>query len=226
MSTTRRRQIFELIFVPAFAFLPSLFYAVELFIKGTEHVNYSDVSSSILFALIYECLALSLLYYVLYKRDEGFSNLGLNFSWKQLFAGIVLAIVVYVFTYVFEWILINALPPTYLKYLHPKNTDFIPANFSLLFFVFLLINAFTEETIVRGFIIRETVSLTHSKTLAVFVSVLFQMSYHLYQGLLPALIVGFVFLVYSIYYVRTGRLAPVIIAHIIMDILAISTIKH
>ncbi len=226
MSTARKRQTFDLIFVPAFTFLPSVIFSIQLLVKDTEHINYSDASSSILFALIYECAALLLLYYVLYKRNENFKDLGFSFTGRQLLTGIVLALVVFIVTYVVEWILIKTLPPTYWKYLRPKNIDFIPASFSLLFSIFLLINAFTEEAIIRAFIIRETVSLTNNKTLAVLISVLFQMSYHLYQGILPALIIALVFLMYSIYYVKTGKLTPVIIAHIIMDIIAITTIKH
>jgi membrane protease YdiL (CAAX protease family) len=226
MIITQKRQIFELIFVPAFAFLPSLILSIGLLIKGTEHINYSDASSSIFFTLIYECAALSLLYYVLYKRNENFTDLGLSFTWGQLQTGIILAVAVLIVTYIVEWILIKSLPPAFWKYLHPKNTDFIPLNFSLLFSAFLLINAFTEEAIVRAFIIRETISLTNNKTAAIFISVLFQASYHLYQGILPALIVPLVFLMYSIYYVKTGKLTPVIVAHIIMDIIAVLSMKH
>ena len=54
--------------------------------------------------------------------------------------------------------------------------------------------------------------------LAVLVSVAIQAFYHLYQGVPAALGHGATFLVFSLYYLRTRRIAPVVLAHLYMDV--------
>jgi membrane protease YdiL (CAAX protease family) len=220
MNSLKRRKVFELVFVPAFAFLPSILYSLQLFFAGSEHVSYTNQSASVEYGIFYECLSLALLYYVLRGRRETFRDLGMSLTWRDGIAGMILALIVYLFTYGFQWFLIRILPPSFYHYLHPANTDFIPAGFSGLFFVYLLLNPFREELIVRGFVMRETFSFTYNKTFTVVISVLVQTSYHLYQGLLPALILSVVFSIFSVYYVKTSRLTPVVVAHLIMDFAA------
>jgi hypothetical protein len=60
-----------------------------------------------------------------------------------------------------------------------------------------------------------------SRRLAVIVSVAAQMSYHLYQGVTSAVALVFFFTVFSIYYVRTRRIVPVILAHLAVDLFAL-----
>jgi membrane protease YdiL (CAAX protease family) len=93
------------------------------------------------------------------------------------------------------------------------------ANYLAVLVVFL--NPFHEELLVRAFLITEVEGLYCSTTLAVTLSVALQTSYHLYQGLPAALIHIPTFLMFSWYYVRTRRILPVIIAHLIMDVLAL-----
>ena len=88
----------------------------------------------------------------------------------------------------------------------------------MLLLLFLVLNPFCEELIVRGFLMREMFSLTGSKTVAVVVSVLFQTSYHLYQGVVPALLTALIFLLFSMFYIKTGNLTSVIVAHLVMDL--------
>ena len=56
--------------------------------------------------------------------------------------------------------------------------------------------------------------------LAALLSAFIQASYHLYYGWIGALALFFQFLVFSLYYSRTKRIAPIILAHGIFDILA------
>jgi membrane protease YdiL (CAAX protease family) len=60
--------------------------------------------------------------------------------------------------------------------------------------------------------------------LAVVISVALQTSYHLYQGLPAALSHIPAFLLFSLYFVRTRRILPVILAHMFMDIFALAFI--
>jgi membrane protease YdiL (CAAX protease family) len=93
---------------------------------------------------------------------------------------------------------------------------------SILGVLFLLLNPFFEELIVRAYVISEVQFFTGSSFLAILVSVAIQSSYHLYQGLVPALLTTSLFTVFSLYYVRTKRITPVIIAHMFFDFLALA----
>ena len=66
----------------------------------------------------------------------------------------------------------------------------------------------------------EVVNLGGSRTLAVLISVVVQVSYHLYQGFTHEIGVTALFTVFSIYYVRTRRTLPVILVHLAVDWLA------
>ena len=63
----------------------------------------------------------------------------------------------------------------------------------------------------------EIKSLTRSISLAVFFSVLLQTSYHFYQGVPAALSHTGLFLLFSLYYAKTGRIGAPILAHFFID---------
>ena len=67
----------------------------------------------------------------------------------------------------------------------------------------------------------EVIQLTGSSVLAVVLSTAVQFSYHLYYGWAGAISLGFLFLALSLYYVRTRRALPVIVAHGFFDIYAL-----
>lgn len=67
----------------------------------------------------------------------------------------------------------------------------------------------------------EVMELTGSSTLAVALSVAVQFSYHLYYGWAGAIFLAFLFLIFSLYYDRTRRALPIIVAHGVFDIYAL-----
>jgi membrane protease YdiL (CAAX protease family) len=75
---------------------------------------------------------------------------------------------------------------------------------------------------VRAYLISEVQFFTGSSSLAVLASVVIQSSYHLYQGVVPAFLTTSVFTVFSLYYIRTRRITPVIIAHMVFDFVAVA----
>jgi membrane protease YdiL (CAAX protease family) len=81
----------------------------------------------------------------------------------------------------------------------------------------VIVNPFFEELIVRGYLMAEVIALGGSRNLAIIISVLVQVSYHIYQGLLRCVAVGAMFLVFSIYFSRTRKIGPVILAHFWSD---------
>ena len=88
--------------------------------------------------------------------------------------------------------------------------------------LYVLLNPFYEELLVRAFLISETEAIYRSTALAVFMSVALQTSYHFYQGLPGALSHVPAFLLFSLYFVRTRRILPVILAHMFMDVSALA----
>lgn len=100
------------------------------------------------------------------------------------------------------------------------------ANFgttvSVLPVLYALLNPFFEELLVRAFLVTEIEAIYRSTASAVFVSVTLQTSYHLYQGLPAMLSHTPVFLLFSLYFVRTCRILPVMLAHMFMDVYALA----
>jgi membrane protease YdiL (CAAX protease family) len=82
----------------------------------------------------------------------------------------------------------------------------------------MLTNGFFEELIVRAYLMTAVMILTRSAWVAVAVSVAVQISYHFYQGVPLALSHIPLFTVYSVFYVRTRSILPVVIAHTLMDL--------
>ena len=67
----------------------------------------------------------------------------------------------------------------------------------------------------------EVKALTGSWILSAALSIALQSSYHLYYGWLGAITLSFQFLAFAIYYARTQRATPIIVAHGFFDIIAL-----
>jgi membrane protease YdiL (CAAX protease family) len=107
-------------------------------------------------------------------------------------------------------------------WLMPKNLHpLFGFGVSLLSIAFTCVNPFFEELIVRAYTMSEIWSAGGSAGVAIAVSVALQMSYHLYQGAARAIGLTVIFTIYSIYYAQTRKIAPVVLAHLAMDSLAL-----
>jgi membrane protease YdiL (CAAX protease family) len=171
--------------------------------------------------IVQEVSALLLLGYVLSRRGLGFSNLGLRWSLKDVAVGLLVAALSYV-AYAIGSLLVHLVH--YWIYgsmaKGPTGADFF-AHPSLAAIPYSLLNPFFEELIVRAYVMTEVAELTGSSTLAVAVSVAVQFSYHLYYGWAGAISMAFLFLTLSLYYIRTRRALPIIVAHGFFDIYAL-----
>jgi len=169
-----------------------------------------------------EVIALVLVAYVLSRRNLRFRNIGLQWRLKDLGVGLFVAGISYA-AYALGSILVQSIHygiyGTLAKsvggkdfYSHPPITA-IP---------FSILNPFFEELIVRAYLMTEIMELTGSSALAIVVSVAVQFSYHLYYGWVAAISLSFQFLIFAVYYARTRRILPVIVAHGLFDIYAIA----
>lgn len=81
-------------------------------------------------------------------------------------------------------------------------------------------NAVLEEVVVVGYLMTRLKDLTWSLPAVLVTSALVRGSYHLYQGIGPAFGNAVMGLVFGYFYHRTGRIAPLVVAHTILDIVA------
>lgn len=80
-----------------------------------------------------------------------------------------------------------------------------------------IVNGTYEEMFLLGFLLRGLRG--YGLSVAIGVSLLVRVLYHLYQGPLGALYVGVFGLVLSLSYVASGKLFPVVLAHALWDII-------
>jgi membrane protease YdiL (CAAX protease family) len=81
-----------------------------------------------------------------------------------------------------------------------------------------IVNGLYEETFLVGYLLRGF--RASGPALAIGVSVLVRLLYHLYQGPIGAVSVLVFGVVVSLFYWRTGRLWPIVVAHVLADLLA------
>lgn len=102
----------------------------------------------------------------------------------------------------------------------PQNLEDMKVRLSPLYVLAMLLNPLCEEAFLRGYLQTRLRQKGWWAPNVVSVSVLAQASYHIYQGIPSCLSLAAIFLVYAIFYNRTGRLWPVVIAHLNLDVLA------
>lgn len=83
-------------------------------------------------------------------------------------------------------------------------------------FMFAVVNGTYEEIFLLGFLLRGLRG--HGLFMAMGISLLVRVLYHLYQGPIGALSILVFGLVLGLYYVKTNKLFPVVAAHILGDI--------
>lgn len=88
-----------------------------------------------------------------------------------------------------------------------------------------LVNPFFEEVWVCGYLMT-VLKRSHNPWLAISASVVLRVLYHLYQGARGVLSITPVGLIFGVWYARTGRLWPLIVAHSVADLLALLMVGH
>jgi membrane protease YdiL (CAAX protease family) len=222
---SNRLRWFELVLVLVVAFGNAL--AVSIFTvltRTTSLYSGSSFSSLGFVGVIQEIPPLALLVYVLLRQGRTLKDLGLRFKWTDLpfsfllfFCAVVVELILWQ-VFARTWLAVSGHIPDTTQ----RNIEFVTAGLSVWTLILILINPVFEELIVRAYLITEVGSLTGSAVVAVAVSVVLQTSYHLYQGVVPAILYSALFLVFSIYYVKTRRILPVILAHFYFDFMAVA----
>jgi membrane protease YdiL (CAAX protease family) len=216
--------IMEIVLVCMIAFGGLILSSGHSLFVGSSGSSSLGSSSSGIYRWVYNSLreasALGLLWYVLLRRGKSFSNLGLVWARKDIGWSIVLwfggSMAFYV---VYDAFYFTGLTAASLE-TSSAHVGHILFGGGIFFvtILFQFLNPFFEELIVRAYVMTEVKHLTDSVTKAIIISTVLQTSYHFYQGAPVAFADGATFLIWSIFYAKTNRIAPVILAHLYADV--------
>jgi membrane protease YdiL (CAAX protease family) len=218
-----RLRVAELILVTGLAFAGPIFAAIYRLITRRATQTADTVGAFVYYGLIDEVLVIALLAYVLFRQGRGLQSLGLRFRWPDIPISLLLAFASIVAYYIGYALLLRGRQPVaeQMGGRAGQTGTYLDAGLTLGPILFVLLNPFFEELIARAYVMSEVKDLTGSGVLAVVISVALQTVYHLYQGVTVAIATGAGFLIFSLYYVRSRRITPVILAHLYLDALAL-----
>ena len=220
-----RLRAIELLLVTSVAFAGPIFSSIYELLSSRPSQAPETLRVLVFYGLIYEVLAIAVLAYVLFRQGRGFSQLGLAFNWKDIPVSILLSIVS-TFAFYLCYVLLARSHHSVMGQTEDSAAQaqtYLDAGLAIGSILFVVVNPFYEELIVRAYIMSEVKDLTGSGALAIIMSVGIQILYHLYQGVAAAISLGMGFLVFALYYVRYRRITPVILAHLYLDALALWT---
>ena len=214
----RRRRLLALGLVLSVSFTQFIVTAFHYVFSHADLARFHRTQYSLLGGLITEVTSLLLLWFVLSEQGRTWKEIGLDPQWRDLGWGIALVFIAGMFSQV----AVFAFQTTYLSYaghyLPARSLHaLLGAAISPASILFTLVNPLFEELIVRAYAMSEIMALGGSRGLAILVSVSVQMSYHVYQGFVHCVALTVVFAIFAIYFARTRRIGPVIVAHFWSD---------
>jgi uncharacterized protein len=201
---TREFHAGEFVLVLFIAFSGSILVSIVAILNYRTDAQIVAFNDNHLWSLVgYELVMAPVIFFVLRHAKWKWSDFHVNYSNRGTLEGIVLAVVAFLVMTVTEYAAgeVNITPPS--------ASALAVATASL-------INPWYEELLVCAYVI-EALRKRFGLAMAVNVSIAIRLTYHLYQGP-PAFIVFAIFgLLVTLFYVRTGRLWPVIVAHALLD---------
>lgn len=220
--TDRQMETLEVVLVCVIAFGASILSSAYIFWGGA----YDQKSGGFIWVTysLREGTCLALLWYLLRRRGSSFYALGLTWSWRDFGWSVVLAIAANIGFYMTYYGMYDLMRLTGTA---AFANDELGQNVEKFLFgggifistvLFAVINPFFEELIARAYLMTQVKRLTNSVTAAILISTVLQTSYHFYQGGLLAISDAAVFFIFSIFYARTNRIMPIILAHLYLDV--------
>jgi membrane protease YdiL (CAAX protease family) len=174
--------------------------------------------------VVFELVQSVFLVWFLNVRGWTLEKLGLAITWRGTGWGWMLMLATYVLLMGVHTIADWAMPAAQMHAAAAR----LPAadkNLSMeLVFLASTVNGIFEETFVAGYIIT-ALREPRGVWTAINVSTVVRLLYHLYQGPLGILSVVPMGLLYGYFYTRTRQLWPLILAHVLIDIIGLSSAK-
>jgi membrane protease YdiL (CAAX protease family) len=211
----------EFLIVLVWAFgMPIFSSIVAVLGAGAESAHAVFNDEALLSILILEIVQTAFLVWFLRIRGWTLEKIGLRVTWRGTAWGLVLLAVTYVVT-----IGVQALAQIILPIDHALAAEQYPRaarGLSMqLVFLTSTVNGIFEEVFVAGYIIT-ALRERRGEWIAINVSTVVRMLYHLYQGPIGIITVVPMGLLYGYTFVRTRQLWPLIVAHVLVDIIGLS----
>ncbi len=197
-------------------------YAILISIlRGAEVLPEKSASTAGLLSLIiFELAIAAILLPFLWARGWSPQKIGLKPTFLDTAMGLALLAITTVVWFLILYLTWTVSPET-VAHMRAMSSRLTGAHVAVPLVVSVsIVNAIFEEVFVAGYVIT-VLKTSRSVWFAINVSVAIRLSYHLYQGQMAALGVLPLGLIYTIWYVRTGRLWPLIVAHTLQDIAAL-----
>lgn len=222
--TKLKRFRFPLLLEFTIIVIASLGYFVFSALQYTDFGDHQNTTISygdheVMQLLIYEIGALLFVFAFLRFQGKRFKNLGFSISLDHLTHGLILFIANY-FIYLILFRLFGSFIMTSGAAEHSTGAVAYSINISIVpLILFSIINPVFEEFILVGYIV-SAIGKRFGLAITVILSVVFRLSFHIYQGpiiLLSILPMGIIF---TIYYWHKRSIIPLIVGHGIMDFLS------
>jgi uncharacterized protein len=208
----------EFVIVILWAFGLSIF--TSILSLGIAHSTPVIDDRALLSILIFEILQFTFLTWFLRIRGWKLETIRLQVTWSGTAIGVLLGVALYSLFIGLQH-LGSALLPQLMDHAQGRYPSVSPKVSMELVFVVSVVNGFFEEIFVAGYAIT-ALARVRSLWLAINVSTVIRMLYHLYQGPLGVLYIIPFGLAMGYVFARTGRLWPLILAHILIDIVGLS----
>ena len=171
-------------------------------------------NESLVGTLIYEIFVLAWLGAFMSMRGWTRERLGVVPGLRDTAIGILLAMVVLGFTWVID-IVVADLAPSLLE--SAARFDKVTGTLDMRWVVLVsLVNPVFEEVFICAYVI-SALKDKRGAAFAVNVSAGLRVACHLYQGAYGVLTIGPVALLFGYWYLRTGRIWPLLVAHALLD---------
>jgi uncharacterized protein len=165
--------------------------------------------------LVYELFVLAWLGVFMRARGWTFERLGFSISLRDTSIGILLAIIVFCAVWLIEQIMGSAAPAMLEA---AQRFDKVTGELDLWWIVLAsVVDAVFEELFVCAYVI-SALKEKRRPSFALNVSVLLRVGCHVYQGVYGVLIGGTLGLVFGYWYLRSGRVWPLFVAHAALQI--------
>src|SRR6186713_905432 len=180
-------------------------------------------NAELLATIIFEVIQLGFLAWFLRIRGWTLEKFGLAFSWRGTAAGVVLLAITYGLVIGAQFIA-QIIFDYDLEAAAARAPKVDPDLSMQLVFLVSVVNGVFEELFVAGYIIT---SLTARRGMwtAINVSVVVRLLYHVYQGPIGIMTVVPMGLLYGYVYSRTRQLWPLMVAHVLLDLVGLAMAK-
>lgn len=167
---------------------------------------------------VYELLVMAMLGAFLNARGWTFERMGMQVSLRDTVIGAGLTALIYVISMLIESLATSFAPAT-VEMARRMQLVAEPLGVGNVAFV-SLINGVFEEVFVCAYVI-SALKDRRGVAFAINVSIGLRVGYHLYQGPLGAITIAPLGLLFAFWYVKSGRVWPLIVAHTALDFMGL-----